>query len=112
MPLPDYYIKVGDTGLDITGVVRDENGAAKDIAGATVRFHMKTLGGVAKTAAAATNRQAIDGTGAVLYSWAPVDVDTAGFYVGEWQITYSSGDIQTFPNDRNGFLIKIQAALA
>lgn len=112
MPEPDYYIKAGDTGLDLTGIVRDQNGAAKDIAGATVRFHMKTLAGTAKVAAVATNNQATGGTGAVLYSWAPADIDTPGLYVGEWQITYSSGDVQTFPNDRAGFLIKIEAALA
>lgn len=112
MPAPDYYIKVGDTGLDLRGVVRDENGDPKDIAGATVRFHMRSLAGLSKVAAAAINDQAGSGTGAVKYSWAAADVDTPGLYVGEWQITYSGGDVQSFPNDRAGFLIKIQEAVA
>ena len=112
MPLADYFIKVGDTGLDLLGIVRDEDGNPKDIAGATVRFHMKTIGGVAKTNAVAVNDTVSRGAGAVKYSWAPTDVDTAGFYVGEWQVTYVGGDVQTFPNDRSGFLIKMEAALA
>lgn len=113
MPAPDYYIKVGDTGLDLQGVVRDENGAPKDITAATVRFHMRPLaGGTVKVNAVATNSQGALGTGAVTYSWAPVDIDTAGLFLGEWQITYASGDVQTFPNDRTGFLIQIQGAVA
>jgi len=113
MPAPDFYIKVGDTGLDLNAIVRDSNGDPKDIAGATVRFHMRPIeGGDATVAAAATNDQAGSGTGAVKYSWAPTDVDTAGWFVGEFQITYVGGDVESFPNDRAGFLIKIQEAVA
>jgi len=36
-------------------------------------------------------------TGAVRYSWVPADTDTAGVYLGEFQVTYSNGDKMTVP---------------
>jgi hypothetical protein len=36
--------------------------------------------------------------GLVKYSWAAEDVNTAGTYSGEFQVTFLSGGIQTFPN--------------
>lgn len=49
-------------------------------------------------------------TGAVAYTWTGTDTDTAGLYDGEFQVTWGSGKIETFPND-SYLKIKIYADL-
>ena len=37
-------------------------------------------------------------SGVVRYDWLAIDTDTAGYYVGQWQVTWTSGSKpQTFP---------------
>ena len=33
------------------------------------------------------------------YVWQTGDTDTAGTFQGEFEVTYTSGEIETFPND-------------
>jgi len=40
--------------------------------------------------------------GRVRYAWQTGDTDTPGTFQGEFEVTYSTGEIETFPND--GFL--------
>ena len=35
----------------------------------------------------------------VKYVWQTGDTDTAGTFQGEFEVTYSSGEIENFPND-------------
>jgi len=53
-----------------------------------------------------------DGAGGVAqYQWASGDTDTAGEFEGEFEVTYSSGNVRSYPND--GFLkIIIHAEIA
>ena len=44
--------------------------------------------------------------GRVRYSWASADTDTADDYEGEFEVTYSGGRVQTFPNDGH-IIIKV-----
>ena len=37
--------------------------------------------------------------GRVKYVWQTGDTDTAGTFQGEFEVTYTSGEIETFPND-------------
>lgn len=103
MPEPDYFLRENDSGSTITATLRDENDAAVDINGATVRFHMVAIsGGTAKVSAAASNDQNGDGAdgtkGQVSYEWQAADTDTPGLYLAEWEVTYVGGDVVTYPN--------------
>jgi hypothetical protein len=38
-------------------------------------------------------------TGWVRYEWGDGDLDVAGAYEGEWEVTFANSEIETFPND-------------
>lgn len=92
-----FFIKRNDTGPSIAGTLERPDGTAVDLTGATIRFHMRVKGsGTAKVDAAATIVSAA--AGSVKYDWQSGDTDTAGFFQAEWEVTYSDGTIETFPN--------------
>ncbi len=81
----------------MTKTLQDFNETAKDITGATVRFHMRkknTLDNVVD--AAATISDAANGV--VQYAFQAADTDEAGDFLGEFEVTYAGGVIQRFPN--------------
>lgn len=101
--MSDFTIKEGDQSPAIKYQLQDDSGNAVDIQGYNdVRFLMKstssgsslkvddnTSGNVTVTDAA---------NGKVKYEWQSSDTDTADNYKAEWEVEYSSGDKETFPN--------------
>lgn len=109
MPEPDFHLKLGDTASSIFSTLLDSAGDAVDIQGASIRWKMMPLaGGTVTINDAATNSQVGTGgtsnttTGDVLYGWG-THPGTVGLYLGEWEVTYASGSVQSFPND--GFVL-------
>lgn len=93
----EFYIKVGDTAPAIEVTCKDSDGDAVDVSGSTVRFHMKARGASSTTVDAAAT--IVDGpTGVVKYQWVTADTDTAGDYLAEFEVTYTDGTIESFPN--------------
>ena len=96
---------VSATASAIFATLEDSNADPVDIEAATVMFKMAAIGGgTTVVAAVATNAQIGAGTtdasiGAVVYDWASGGVPgTAGRYIAEWEVTFSNGSVQTFPN--------------
>ena len=86
--------------------LENSGGTAVDIEGANIVFKMGPIaGGTLVVSAAATNGQTgngLDGSmGQVVYNWATsgADTDTAGWYLGEWEVTFANGSVQTYPNE-------------
>jgi len=100
-----FYLKQNDTAPSIRATLKDGSGNVIDLTGASVNFHMKDLNGTIKIDASAV---VIDPatSGIVQYNWTSSNTDTAGPYSAEFEVTYSDGSVESFPNDGNiGILI-------
>ena len=96
-----FKIKQNDTSPLMVVTLKDAAGNAIDLTAATVRFHMKRINqATVKVYGSATVLD--DDAGRVRYAWQAADTDTPGTFQGEFEVTYSTGEIETFPND--GFL--------
>ncbi len=71
-------------------------GTGQTLAGATATFKMASInGGALKIDSAAVVDSAQD---ILSYQWVAGDTDSAGVYRAEFEVTYSDGKIETFPN--------------
>src|SRR5689334_4269609 len=96
----DFTIKQDDQLPEILAVLKDDTDAEVNLTGILgVRFIMtnKTTNEV-KVDAAASVLDAPNGL--VKYSWEEVDTDEAGNYKGEFEVEFSDGRLETFPNDK------------
>lgn len=107
-PTPDAYVKQGDVQPSLFAVLEDANGNPIDLTGASVALHLK---GATVAATVTGTAQTTATTGQVRYDWQAADTATAGYFWGEWQVTYSNGQTETFPNGGN-FLVQITSELS
>ena len=91
------YIKQNDTSPTLDAILTDDDGSPVNVAGASVRFHLKKLGAsTLKIDAAAT---VVDGeAGHVRYTLQSGDTDTPGSYKAEYEVTFIDGSVETFTN--------------
>jgi len=90
-------IKQNDTSPSIQTQFLDGDGLPVDITGNLgVSFHMRDAAGTVKIDTAATVVTAASGI--VRYDWLAADTDTAGTFQAEFEVTYSDGKVETFPN--------------
>ena len=88
----------GDTGPTVDVALKyADTGAAIDVsnAGDIVRFYMRPVGDPVLKATAVCSKPNGGADGLVRIGWAAADLDTAGKFVGELEITFNSGTIQT-----------------
>lgn len=93
----DFVIKQGNVLPWIRATLLDADDAPINLAGSTVRFHMKSDndgGTVVDTLATIIGAAA----GEVAYEWAAGDTDEAGWMSIEWEITDGALDVTTVPS--------------
>ncbi len=97
--MADVVMKTGDTATVLTSTLRDGNGVVVNLTGASVKLNMRKAGSrLAKVSAAGTIVTPL--LGAVSYTWIAADVDEPGLFHAEWEVTFSGGAKETFPNGR------------
>lgn len=106
-----FVIGQNDTWPPIQATLKDAAAAAVNLTGASVKFTLKQDGGsVTVNEATATILSAAAGT--VEYAWATGDTASAGTYQAEWEVTFSTGKIATFPNTIDKIVVTINPELA
>jgi len=100
-----FHIKQDDTSPAIRFQLQNHRGEPVDISGfEKLRFHMQKENSTEPTVLADTDRgvSAPDvENGIVQYDWSPEDTSRPGDYEAEFEITFSGGRTETFPNRRN-----------
>ena len=97
MAHPVFYIKQGDTSPYLQVTLKDGDGAVVNLTGATAVFSMRRGGSTTVSEQSATVVSPAT-AGVVRYTWGASDTATPGMYEGEFEVTFSGGEIQTYPN--------------
>lgn len=94
--MSDITFVQGDTAPPITGALKDDDGAPFDLSPvATVKFQMRKLDDRRYTVDAEADIVGTVTEGNVSYDWDDNDLDVPGEYIGQWELTYLDGRIQT-----------------
>jgi len=91
-------VKQGDVGYPVRSQLISD-GAVVDLTGATARFIMRAT----KTSAAAKVDQPATivgdpAQGNIQYEMTAGDLDTPGNYLVEWEVTFATGEVATWPS--------------
>lgn len=109
-PGADFYVKSYDDAPPIRATLEDGLGNPVDIGGADVLFIMRHIRdpetgrrpGPQLFAKAANNDQVgAETTGDVSYDWEEGDTDIPGGYYAEWEVTFTDGSVETFPDSEH-----------
>ena len=92
-----FFVKQNDTSPKLAATLKDGNGQVVDVTGASVRFHMAKLNSstvITDASTTVTNGSA----GTVEYAWTASDTASIGTFRGEFEVTFPTGLIETYPN--------------
>lgn len=100
--MSDFTLKRHDTSPAIEYELQDGDGNPVDLTGFNeVKFFMRLAGSstLAVDADTGSNVSVTDVSGGVVrYDWNPSDTEAAGVFRAEWEVEYSDGTTETFPN--------------
>ena len=99
MASPTFFIKQNDTTPALSAFLQDARGRPINLTGATVVFHMRLASDLTVKISGGTVVTLSATQGQVSYTFSASNTDTAGNYESEFQVAFSGGEIETFPND-------------
>ena len=91
-----FSIKQNDTSPSMLATLQDALGVPVNITGATVNFYMGNINGNIVDSTA-TIVSPLDGQ--VRYDWVASDTANSGMYQAEFEVIYTDGTKETFPNN-------------
>jgi hypothetical protein len=99
--MADYFLKQGDNTPTFTAVLKDLNNQPINLTGATGQIFIRPArsGIVAVTGPLVIASDQVANKGMVSYTWGSSGIATPGEYLIEFRITFSGGNVQSFPND-------------
>jgi hypothetical protein len=93
-------VKQGDTSPSVLRTLQDADGNGVNLTDADVVFNMRRIHGDQTPVIEAGDVTVVDtAAGDVSFDWLPGDTDEAGGFYGEFEVTFSDGSVETFPND-------------
>ncbi len=95
---PFFLIDQGQITPTLDAALFDAEGQLVNLAGASVVFQLYELGGTLLFERSATVVSAADGH--ARYSWQSGDTAEVGRYLGKFVVTYSSLEVQEFPENK------------
>ena len=99
-----FWIKQNDTRPTLRCSLLDADELPVDLTAATIEFHMRVYP-AGSTKISSGYVAILDASiGDVEYRWSASNTDTAETYEAEFEVTFSDGTIQTFPNDKHAFV--------
>lgn len=99
MAVPTFFIKQNDTTPNLEVFLKDDKGRAVNVTGATILFHMRNAADNTAKVSSGSVTIVTATSGRVRYNWSASNTNTAGIFDAEFQVTFSGGGIETFPND-------------
>lgn len=99
MASPQFHIKQNDTTPPLTAFLRDARDRPVSLTGATVVFHMRLASDQSVKIEDGSVSVLSATLGQVKYSFTATNTNTSGNYEGEFEVTFTDGTIETFPND-------------
>lgn len=97
MDLQTFEIAVGDTGPSIVENLKNADGTAINLAGATVRFRLYDSSGVLVIDRPAVVVDAANGQ--VRYDWQAGDTVAGGTFFRRWHVTLGTGQVVSVPTE-------------
>lgn len=96
--MPNFSIKRGDTSPSLKTFLRNPDGEKEDLNSIqSLKFKMQDPSTEEVIVNSSANVMNAD-EGKVSYSWTSSDTAEAGHFIGEFEVTWSTGKTETFPN--------------
>jgi hypothetical protein len=92
-----FVTKRGDYRAAIKASLKDASGQPVNLANCIAKFLMADLRGKVKVSRDAIIQDAVNGI--VWFIFEANEVDEAGTFLGEFEVTYADGRVETFPNE-------------
>ena len=97
-------MKQGDTGPALTATLYNPDSSVANLTGATVKLNVRPFRGGTALIDHGTVTLLDAANGRVSYTWQVADTANSGTFYVEWEVTYASGTVTTYPNDRSAIL--------
>ena len=96
-----FVAKRNDTRQYLERTLQNADGTVINLSGATVAFNMRKRGGTTLKIDGGAVTVVLASAGTVKYEWATGDLDTVGFYEGEFEVTFGDSTVITVPNEEH-----------